>query len=1629
MGATKILLNLKQFVIAAVIFLLPFTIKAQTVEFTATPTVGCIPMVVSFTDQTTGGGSIVGREWVLGNGTTVTGNNANPSSTYFNAGSYTVRLTVTFANGQTAFREKTNYIVANAKPTVAFTGTPTTGCVPLTVNFTDNSTPGIGSTSITDWLWNFGDGTSSSQQTPPAHVYSAASVYNVTLTVKNSAGCENTLQKPNYINVGANVTAGFTYTPPSGCSVPETVSFQNTSVGTNLTYLWNFGDNTTSTLQNPPPHVYSAAGTYTVTLTVTNQQGCTNTFTHPNPITIGAPIASFTSPASVCEGTVVNFTNTSSPLPSGAQWNFGDGGTSTDINPTHTYTTSGTYTISMTGSFGTCSAVAPPRQITILPKPSVTFTGNPVSSCSAPFTVNFTSNSPTAATYLWDFGDNNTSTLPNPSHTYTTTGNFNVTLTVTNAGGCSNTFSMPNFVQIETPVITFNNLPDSSCAPFTKSFSASVSGSDPVVSYLWNFGDGNTSTSATPSHTFTEGVYNITLTVVTQGGCSITRTLNEAIIASSKPEANFDANPRVQCAYAPISFTSTSTGTITQYLWLFGDGGTSTQQNPVYSYNDTGYFNVTLIIRNRGCTDTMRIDSFIRILPPIAAFSTPVNCVNKYVRVFTDASIGADTYSWNFGDGSPLVTIPNPTHTFPTMGTFTVSLTVTNATTGCSHTDSEEIIIADEPAGFTVASPAICKGLNNTFTANAPNNPAHIATYAWNFGDGNNGSGSPITHSYANIGAYNVGLTVTDINGCQEILTQNAAVNIYGPIANFAPATAGTCLQNVTTFNDLTTTDGIHPITSWKFTYGDGTIQTYSTPPFAHTYANAGVYTVALEVTDSYGCIDDTTKVNLLTISNPTADFSANTPGCPNSPITFANLSTGPNLTYAWNFGDGSNPPYANTATPTHFYQFEGDYTVTLTVTDQYGCSKTETKLNYIAIHSPVAGFTTSATSSTCPPLNVQFQNTSQYATSYVWNFGDNSTTLSNINNPTHPYIFPGVFVATLSVTSAGGCTDQETVNITVGGPTGTISYSPFNGCAPLSVNFVGTSPTPNVEYIWDFTDGVVTPASPSPTATHVYSTPGSYLPRMILKDPAGCTVPILGTDTIKVSGVLAKYKADTLLICGSGIIQFTNQSISNEVVTNYEWDFGDGSPVVSGNFPTTQHNFTSTGIFNVKLTVTTASGCTDDYINDIPVKVARIPIVEVVPPANKCTPANMIVTNNHLNPDTSAMQWQWQITSPSGFVIHTNVGPNSNSTYDTAGVYTATLIATTSSGCKDTASNTFEIYPKPIINATDSILICKGTGQALTVTGGVSGSYVWSPTTGLSCTTCDSPIANPDSLIRYVVQGASPFGCLNTDTVLARVQYPFTMPEGADQTICIGKQVTLTASGAQSYQWSANTANAGLSSTTGSTVQALPRETTIFRVVGFDGKNCFTDTSSFLVKVFPIPTVNAGDDKTINVGSTATIVATVSPDVNQITWTPNTNIVSNNGSTITVNPRTNTTYKIQAQNAGGCKNEDLVNIFVVCNGANVYIPNTFSPNADGMNDVFYPRGTGLFSIKQIKIFNRWGEMVFENFNFKGNDEKAGWNGTHKGQPLMPDAYVYIVDILCDNNTILQLNGNVTLIR
>ncbi len=1581
--------------------LLGFNSKAQlNAQFSANPTSGCTPLVVNFTDLSTG--NPTSWRWDLGNGTISF--LQNPSVTYFIPGQYNIKLVVQNAGGKDSII-KSQFITIFAQPVVDFSASPRSGCFPLPVQFTDLSTTGNGT--ITSWQWDFGDGNFGNTQNP-VHTYTAAGNYNVSLVVTNSNGCSRSLTKTQYILIANGTTADFSNSTSNSCTPPVSINFQNLSSGTGvLTYLWNFGDGGTSTLLNPS-HNYTSAGSYTVQLIVTNSTGCKDTIIIPNAVTIGTVNTMFTAPDSTCVGTAVTINNTSAPTPASVLWDFGDGTTSTAISPVKTYTAAGSYQIKLVNNFGACIDSLT-RNIVVSPLPSVNFTTTDTLACRAPFTVNFTNTSSGAIIYLWQFGDGGTSTLQNPVHTYTTAGNYSVTLTCTNIFGCTNNLVKTNYVKIQLPVATINNLPQQGCAPLVWTFSSTVTSSEPITGYQWDFGDGGTSTLPTPTHSFGPGTYTIQLIVTTASGCTDTTRFVNGIRAGVKPNANFSATPFDVCAETPVQFADLSTGNVDQWLWNFGDGSTSTAQNPSHVYNDTGYFSIQLIVWNNGCPDTLNLIDYIHIKPPIASFTVAANCSEPLKRVFTDYSIGADEWNWNFGDGTTS-TIPSPTHVYLAAGTYTVTLLVRNFTTGCTYTKTSTERVIDEQADFTATDTIICRRTTITFTTTGIN-PANLQYYQWSFGDGTTATGLSSSHTYTVSGLYDISLITIDWNGCRDTLVKPQYIRVNGPTAGFSVPVTASCLLSTIIFTDTSASDGIHPIVQWIWNYGDGIIDTLTAGPFQHTYNSPGIYSVTLTVIDNNGCRDSILMASLLTISKPVAAFTAvDTLTCPGRNIQFLNSSTGPGLIYYWEFGDGNISINAN---PIHAYAADGTYSVKLVIIDQYGCTDSVTRINYINIVTPIADFTVSDSTGTCPPLIVFFTNTSQHFTSISWDFGDGTSSL--LANPSHFYNTPGTFNAVLTVTGPGGCTSTKQQTITVSGPFGTFTYGPLTGCQPLTVTFTATTQN-RVSFIWDFSDGN-TIATTDSVISHTYTIPGSYIPKMILLDAGGCTVPITGPDTIVVHSVNASLDFNPPVVCKEGTVQFTSTSTSGDPITVYEWNFGDGATSTATN-PT--HFYNIPGLYYPSLKVTTAFGCIDSILSSLPVKIVAPPQGQISQSANGCTPVTITFVGSLAVPDTSAISWQWNFGNGN---TSTLVNPPAQ-TYTVAGIYPVTLLATNSTGCKDTVLTNVEAYAIPNVNAGVDTLICQGTGRTLQATG--AATYVWSPPTGLSCTNCANPVATPDSIITYNVTGTSSQGCVNSDAMVVKVKYPFVMTNSPGDSLCRGSSLTMSASGAYTYTWSPAT---GLNSTTIASPTASPTVSTLYRVIGKDDKNCFSDTAYIPITVFAIPTVEAGPDKTINVGQTIDLVPVISSDVISVIWNPTGSIFRSDYPAVTVKPKTTTTYTVDVMNSGGCASRDNVTIYVICNGANVFIPNTFSPNADGANDAFYPRGKGLFSIKTARVFNRWGEVVYEKGDFMPNDAAAGWDGTYKGKKLNIDVYVYVIEVMCDNNSVLVFKGNIALIK
>ncbi len=590
------------FCVVLTLLTVSFHSKAQlSAQFTATPTGGCAPLIVYFQDASTG--NPTQWKWDLGNGTI--SYLQHPTVTYFNPGTYTVKLVVQ-KNGSSDSIVKSQYITIHALPVVSFAADNRSGCPPFAVQFTNTASAGSGT--LSSFLWDFGDGTMSTQANPQ-HVYTASGNYNVSLKVTNSEGCSQTFYQANYITAFPGVESAFSITDAIGCSAPHTANFQAQSTGNGLlTYSWNFGDGGTSTLANPS-HIYTNAGIYNVTLITTSADGCKDTLVKQNAVNVGALAPAFTtSPA--CEGLPVIFTNTSAPQPDSVLWTFGDGSFSNNINPIKTYAAAGNYPVKLLAYFGTCKDSVT-RNITVAPAANINFSTTDTAACKPPHQVRFHNSTTGAVNYIWHFGDGNTSTETNPVHTYTSAGAFTVMLVAINANGCSDTLVKNDYIKIQLPQVTINDLRQRGCAPFSWTFSSTINSVEPVIAWAWDFGDGSTSNQQNPTHIFQAGIYDTRLIITTAGGCQDTAIVPSGITASTKPQPAFSATPRDVCAFNDVHFSDQTTGTVDEWLWLFGDGGSSTAQHPVHQYQDTGMFSVTLIAGNNGCYDTIRIPDCI----------------------------------------------------------------------------------------------------------------------------------------------------------------------------------------------------------------------------------------------------------------------------------------------------------------------------------------------------------------------------------------------------------------------------------------------------------------------------------------------------------------------------------------------------------------------------------------------------------------------------------------------------------------------------------------------------------------------------------------------------------------------------------------------------------------------------------------------------------------------------------------------------------------------------------------------------------------------------------------------------------------------------------------------------------
>jgi gliding motility-associated-like protein len=769
----------------------------------------------------------------------------------------------------------------------------------------------------------------------------------------------------------------------------------------------------------------------------------------------------------------------------------------------------------------------------------VTVDCNPFTSITyTPFPCGATTTTLTApagvATYTWS-GPGITSSANSQTVTVNAGGSYTVTMSTISNNGTNCVFSVDTTIAGPTAQPTASFSATAGCIGITTQFTdISNNGGGVITSWHWNFGDGGTSTSNNPTHTYTaSGSYPVTYTIATAAGCS--STYSTTVQVHPSPTSSFTAAP--VCKGAPTSFVNSSTGG-NVYHWNFGDGSVSQLQSPSYTYANSGVFAVTLSVTNTfSCTAVSNNSATVNPYPTVV-FSSPQTCLGSNT-VFSNTSTPATgvSYSWNFGDqtnSADTSSNQNPVYTYPTVGTYSVTLTVTSSA-GCASSKTNTTSV--NPIPYVTASPGstycwndivISPVLVNTPTGSNP-------TYAWTnsntqIGLNSSGTGTPpiFTAALNNTGSDITGvISITPhLNGCTGPPATYTVVVKPTPVVthaslNYCPSdtvpaitlTASPAAASANITWSTTTT----PFIGLSATNGTTTIPEFN----AISNVTSSVSNVFVLNDNLNGCAGPISTFSITINANPTAGFTY-TDACDGNNTNFIDHSvanSGVITQWLWNFGTGTSTSQA----PNYLLTPAGTYTVNLQVINNKGC-KHDTTEQVVVNPSPVVSF--GAVQAGCSPFTTTFidtVSTTPPVSIWNWNFGNTATATYTTNtftslsytNASHTQsIFYNV---SLSVTSDKNCVTTLTKNNYIQvypKPLADFTWNPKNtDILDPSIYFsnqsIGASgPT---AYNWNFGDIYETVDSLNFSALanpkHVYSDqiPSEYTVSLVVQNTFGC--------------------------------------------------------------------------------------------------------------------------------------------------------------------------------------------------------------------------------------------------------------------------------------------------------------------------------------------------------------------------------------------------------------------------------------------------------------------------------------------------------------------------------------------
>ncbi|MCG8385718.1 MAG: PKD domain-containing protein [Cytophagales bacterium] len=1645
----------------------------QTANFSARDASGCSPLVTFFDGTSSTGAEPLTYSWDFGNGNQISGNDATPGASYSTPGIYTVTLVVEDANGSQSAPATTTITVFEG-PAASFTiPAGSSGCSPVTVNLADNSSPG--SAPITQYLWTFGDGTSSADQNPVKN-YSIEGIYDINLIVQDANGCQDDFEVVEAITAVTPPDVDFMANRTTSCENTLDVSFTDATTystlpGLSYNYFWDFGDGTTSTQRNPIK-TYTA-GFYDVSFTVTNADfGCTETVTRQQFIAVGQPRAAFD--VILQEGCDVFDAQLSitSPLEPSYRftWVYGDGNSESGtqnspglINQTYQYAQGGNYTIQLivedTTTTGCSTTVQ--ENITFSNTFNFDFQADVRASCSVPITTQFTYSGDVPVSYDWDFGNGQTSTGPNPQITFNQEGRFTVSLTVTDANGCVRTLTRDEFIQVGQVQAFFETTGDDvqlvpeffngdlaliagGCTDEAVSFTDQSTSPTQIVSWTWDYGDMSpvevTMDGTVPDHLYAEGTFSPSLTILTDDGCTDTYQCNECVIRGDRPDAQVDitADPESCCGYEGFFDNLTDTATI-DFIWYtvstgdflgyertaagWVDGGAPLATDGDWDFGTTvpvprcgGQVDMALYTYNNGCYDSTTVLNWQEGWLPYGSGGPQLQevCVSNWApgRVLDFNDPAFANIDWQWpGDGA--------------VDSLRLRWDVTGGNTQCGfvidttyNVTEHGFLIQDEncdnPAQLVNRRTLIADSMR-------ANNMFPIVTIPNCF--------QPNT---ATNDGYVFSITVWDLTSPRQCECTTSGetffVTVFEPTAQVNPSTTQGCAPLMVDLDP--TLMGTATGATWTIFSANDTVTVSGLDPPPFTLDEPGDYRYSVELSTN-DCSYDSVYADVIRVFGVDADFEID----PQS-VCFTNTLTQQEITFTdqttaftqvvgrtWDFGNGNivngndsivSETYTVSDVPSLALQPLG-IQVTLEVEDDQGCVSQHDETLFL--RRPEPAFSTQ--------LNA-------------------------------------------------GCVNELTFSISSSSGVG-----PFDGT--YHVRQLVNGDTTEVDQL-DFRNS---------DDANITLENGDYLVNMEISADDIASCPVSTRDTLirldTPTLVPGFSTPNPLFTCTPAIVQLNDESVSQQGFSIVAWDWqlfhSSLGAVGQANVQNPQEIITERGYVSVLLQVEDDQGCRKEIRQDSLIFIDELNGVLSLPVDSVCVGVPFEYSVDSTNADRVIWDFGDGIVREGQVVMHT---------YQQTGTRIPSIILRDGGGlCSESINSTLEVVGPPEVDLGGDRAICDG--ESLVLTSGFGDGFIFDWNTGLQT----SSIEVTEGGQYWLDVADTVIGCVNSDTVRVTLNPVPSVTLAPVEIVCRGEDIELfseVSSDVVALQWLVDGVAMGDQSTLGLTLQnnanirlqvtsangctnydtllaqavpepeftlpnlgVCPGDSTVFEEIPFDfdypeqsyawfnsdgellsessepriafseegvytllfSSGTCSGQDSLNVTFDPLPDNTVNNDLAVFCDEEGPARLVVAEDFT-VEWIDP--VQSDEQELLVQDPGI---YAFLITNEFGCTVPDSIVAESRC-PPRVFVPDAFSPNGDNENEFFevFPNNVGDF---ELVIYNRWGEVIFRTTTVE-----EFWDGNYKGQLMPSGVYPWTIRYTGNNIDYLEaqnLNGRVTLIR